>query len=359
MYIKVPLRVSISHLLFTALLVFLLIAYNTSHVDTSQAHRALSPSVTANTASTPPPSDPTIVPDSVSDPTAVISLNKLPVSFEVAGLHIEASRGIQCPLDYSPVPTANLVLATEQQTYTTEEVQQIMAYLKHHLGPWGEVPPPTLCWVTGGSMQPIPGTGLMGYPHNYPCGTVLELTNTGKIPVQIPRVDVRLVNNLQQNNYQYLLIDRCSVIPHLLEGDSCTPQQGGGGGGGNCIIYSANLLLGSGSTDAVFIDTPTSFYATDQFRQTDCGELTLAPGTLVILRISFSLTPDTPNNLIYTIVPELTLDTSSGRQVYALTQLASTLAFADASQFSCYKLQGTTFIIETKPEYITNASWCM
>ncbi len=58
------------------------------------------------------------------------------------------------------------------------------------------------------------------------------------------------------------------------------------------------------------------------------------------------------DNRVYSLTPELLLDTSNGaQQTVMLPQLATRLYFANPSQFSCYTLQGDTFVqVSTNPE---------
>ena len=87
----------------------------------------------------------------------------------------------------------------------------------------------------------------------------------------------------------------------------------------------------------------------------NCGILTVNPNMPVQLIVTFSLASGTPKNLIYSILPRFTLDTAQGSQEVSPPQLANTLAFANANQFSCYGLQGTTFVQEV-PSHV---SWCV
>jgi hypothetical protein len=97
-----------------------------------------------------------------------------------------------------------------------------------------------------------------------------------------------------------------------------------------------------GKRGSVFADTPTAFAP---YGQSPCGELTLQPGqtTELVMRF-YSLPP--PSHLMYSVIPELTIVTASGRKVLALPKLGSSIAFINQSQLSCYGLQGHTFMLE-------------
>lgn len=54
--------------------------------------------------------------------------------------------------------------------------------------------------------------------------------------------------------------------------------------------------------------------------------------------------PVSAQNDIYPVTPELVVDTSSGERTVSLVDLSGSMAFAAADQFSCWKLQGATFV---------------
>jgi hypothetical protein len=247
-----------------------------------------------------------------------------------------------------------LVLASNRTTYSQDEIAQIDAYVSNNFGAWNflsgkAVPPPTLRWVLGGAMDPIPGTYESSAAEFYPllCRAELSLTNTGNTAIQIPQVGVRLEERPQQNSYHYRLIDACTVIPQSqIDQFGCTPSQGGNPG---CAEYTASIQLGLGEKNDVFSAVPSA---------PGCGALTIAPAAQIYLIFDFSLASNIPRNLIYSITPVLTVDTAQGGQTISLSQLVSTLAFANINQFSCYGLLGTTFVLEPSPVYGGNL-WCM
>lgn len=277
---------------------------------------AMTPTATSGTSSTPSP----------------LSINKGNVSVDADGLHIQATDGIECSPGYKlgHSPPNHLVLATSRTTYNSGEIQQITSYLDALSQTDETMPsidsittplPASLTWASGAS-----------------CSTTLEITNTGNSTIQIPQIDARLTAASQQNNYQYRLIDACS----MLSADKC--RCGGcGGAGGSCSVYAATIQLGVGQQDSVFSSTPTSMDT--------CGQMTLAPSSTLELYLSFSSSP--PSNLMYSLTTELTLKTASGQQVLALPQLGSSVAFADNSQFSCYGLQNQTFV-QINPDTTTS-----
>ncbi len=324
-----------------------------------------------------------------------LSLNKTGVSIDNANLHIDASRGVQCPSGFftqgppdNPGPISggflanNLVLATNRLTYDSSELQQMSDNVKS-VNPNQTPMPATLRWVLGGpidrSRKVIVNGHLDGYVDD--CSLELDLTNTGQSLIQIAGVGVQLTGSTHQNDYQYRLIDVCT-LPNLHCGDcsiSDTPwnvsplegnfdsykyeysplmdyfalKSGGysppfydlptveqspdcGGSESPCDEYFATIKLGLNSTSTVLSATPVG--REGPF----CGELTLNPGEVKSLFVYFY----SPSNLIYSVVPQLILDTPSGKNTLQLPQLMSRLAFAKGNQFTCYGLQGDTFVVE-------------
>ena len=284
-----------------------------------------------------------------SAPSVLLTPNKNGISIDQSGLHIDASDGIQCPLGAvnngppaNPGPFVaklwgnNLVLATDRLTYDANELQQIKDYVNQMGNPTASAPD-TLQWVLGGPTDTSHSVYTDGQVRGYiyDCGVSLGLTNTSQNTIQISNVGFQLAGDTQQNNYNYHLVDICTL------NFGCQA----GGGPGDCSQYFATVKLGTGPVNTVFSAVPVG-------HDSSCGELTLNPGdekTLYVYLYS-------AQNLIYSVVPQLVLTTASGPNTLTLTDLTSTLAFANGSQFTCYALQGDTFVAETTPP--TN-SYCI
>jgi len=275
-----------------------------------------------------------------------LSLNKTGVAIDQGGLHIEASDGVQCPSgkwttgqpDHpdspqfgAPLPGNNLVLATDHLTYDSNEIQQMTDYLKsmeNGTNPNQMPVPNTFRWVLGGPTGLARSFNISGFQYMFDCGIDYNITNTGSDVLQIASVGVQLTASPRMNTYHYRLIDECSIL-----GNDC-PEFGGSPG--TCGVYYATIKLDANSGNSVFSAPPVGY-------DTSCSELTLNPRDskdLVVYIYS-------PQNSIYSAVPQLTLDTSSGPNTLTLTDLSSTLAFANDSQFICYGLQGDTFVVES------------
>jgi hypothetical protein len=156
------------------------------------------------------------------------------------------------------------------------------------------------------------------------CDSIWEITNTGQDVVQITKIDLRYATDPQPNTYQYNLIDLCT-LPIQTKASMCS---GGRGGGGDVQTYS--FQPGMGSTGTIVSSQET-------------GSLSIDPGATV--KVYLVVTPKDKSNpdYIYSIVPQLTLDTSS--QPQDIPQMTSTIAFIDSNQVSCYQLQSdNTFL---------------
>jgi hypothetical protein len=329
--------------LFKALMALLFVIMLTACGTSSTAGSALTQAPTVGTTKTA-----TNVP--ASDP---LHLNAANLNVQQGNLLIQSSGGFQCPgsrVRSSSSLIGQLVLASDRLTYSQDEIAQMRAYADNEqfLGAGGVALPPTLSWISGGSMDSIPGE--IPHPGEAKSGCIakLQLINTGNTPIQVSKVGVQLEARPQQNTHQYHLINLCSILPpdESTAIGLCPPT--GGGGPGECSVYDASIQLASGEKNDVFSAVPGA---------TGCSTLTIAPAAQVTLNITFSLAASTPQNLLFSIKPTFTIETDQGEQTLLLSQLESTLAFASASQFSCYGLQGTTFALINPP--FSAPTWCM
>lgn len=318
----------------TFLLVVVLAACGTNASTTSPPAQ-LNPSSTPNQPTATPTTIPTVSPSSFNP-------NAEKISEDTGSLLIQSALGFQCPNDQAVSGFGGvqnqLVFTSDHTIYSQDEIAQIKSYMQS-----GGSPPSTLQSILGGSVDPIPGVGDNHDQYYAPCGVDLTLTNNGNTAIQIPHVGVQLQRPPEQNSYQYRLVDACSLGSQ----PPCPPV---GGGGPICNKYSATIQLGQGEQGTVYSAIP-------QGEGDNCGTLTIAPATQVDLILIFSLSANTPKNLIYSIVPVFTVDSAQGQQTLPLTQLGSTLVFASASQFSCYALQGSAFVLLQSPSVPPN--WCM
>ncbi len=290
-----------AHTARTCLVVLLLLVLFTGCGTQGQLTSTASPAPTSSVSDTPTASSSTHTSNSSDN----LSPNKTGTPPDQLGLHIDASDGVQCPLG--------------------AELQQMSDYVSSVGNPTTPVPD-TLSWVLGGPTDTSHVISGGGYIYN--CGIRLGLTNTSQNSIQISNAGVQLAGDTQQNNYHYRLIDICTIIT------SCKS----GGGPGDCSQYFATIKLGTGPINTVFSAIPAG-------RDSSCGELTLNPGDEKTLYVYIY----SAQNLIYSVVPQLVLTTDSGPNTLTLTDLTSTLAFANGGQFTCYALHGDTFVAETTP----------
>jgi hypothetical protein len=230
------------------------------------------------------------------------------------------------------------ILARPGASYSPADIQQMGAFLGRvrdaaH-ATWDAdpgQPPPTMQVVRVGLNSP----DYYGKSWNVPwCTIVMQVTNTGGSTVQIPQVGLRLTAAPAPNADQYPLAEVCSV---LASSEYCGPQYGGGPAPCSSVILA--VTLSDGPAGAMFPGTP----APDPAAATGCPEVTLAPGSSVtfVLKASSSLARDFPAE------PYLRVSTAAGTTDYGVPAIAGHLKFADASQFSCQRLTGGSFTVDS------------
>ena len=246
-------------------------------------------------------------------------------TLDLAGLlHIEVN-----PAFCSPTPISNaVVLASKRLEYDAGEIQQMTTFFSQIIGRGIQqlgnflyddppAPPATLNVAAGGI------TGID--PTKNACNESMQITNIGNNTIHITGVNLRLLSDTQPNQYQYRLIDSCSLAPAGEKPDDLCFMLGGGG-----INYYYCFNLNSARKDAVFSS------------QCQSNQPLLDPGQVAFIVLYFQ----SPENLIYSVAPEITASLVDEHRTYTLSQLNSTLAFAKPDQLSCYKLHGNTFAQE-------------
>lgn len=209
------------------------------------------------------------------------------------------------------------VLATDRLTYDSGEIHAIENYFT--------------AWANSGpDSNPQPPVSLVVASGGETCTADMELTNTGSSSIIVKQVETKLLAAPQENEYQYRLIDYCSLP--LNGGDCYTPH----GGGPECDTYSASIHLSSASVGSAFSGTPVP-------SDPSCpSQLTINPGpSAMILNVGFS-----SKNLQYSTELQLDILGLDGEKHLTLSQSPSTLIFAADSQFSCYALHSTQFSLE-------------
>lgn len=266
------------------------------------------------------------------------SASRKRIDFTIANINIYSGIGINC-LNYGTTNkndpdslTANLVLATDRLTYDTSELQQMRTYAAAIYSGHPATIPSTLKLVQGTMASNSPFftfTNLVGGG----CYGEMELTNLGKDVILIRSVNMHLTAVPQKTSrFQYRMIDICSLIGN--SGTGCPP----GAGGGAPVIDS--FLLKAAPSGTLFTPQVQSIYDPQDQSGSD---IILNPNAQYTVPVLFYFTSS--DKLVYSLTPELLLDTPNNPlQAVALPQLATTLYFADHNQFSCYTLQGDTFV---------------
>lgn len=246
------------------------------------------------------------------------------VAFDLGGwIHVQSGGGFVCSV-FSSLAPGTLVLPTVLPTYDQGALQSMTNYITAVRG------------VTGGRSGPFIGAYpvFSANPQAFQlvavdtasegCWETLQITNIGNAPVQIAQISVRYIVNTQTNTQHYNLIDACSLI-------ACFPPRGVEG------TYDAPFDLHPGNANNI---TP----ATCLEDHNGClpQALSLKPGEIAEMQLVYSSSPS--SDLTFSLIPSFTLNQLGKQMTYAAPQLQATFAFASASQFSCYALQGQQFV---------------
>jgi hypothetical protein len=236
-----------------------------------------------------------------------------PVDFPLAGLlHIHFD-GFSCPPSFAP---NTLILATDQKNYDVGTIQQMANYIDALL--------PSSNGTTG-SLPPLPAelSLVSGAQANLRCSGSLQITNIGNTTIQVSQINMKLAGVPRLNSYHYRSIDICSMPIKLVRSGVCGPPSGTGAS--QPLEYDFQFKMGEVSQG----QSASSF--------------SIDPGQIATAFLTF-VSSGTPGNFIYSVVPEITLNTQDVQSTFMLTQLSTTFAFADTNQFQCYTLQGDQFV---------------
>ncbi len=259
-------------------------------------------------------------------------------------LHIE-STSLNCALypttfsSHKSFASKALVLGTDRLTYDTGEIQEITSYA---FDPHSPLP---------NTIRLVPGVVSEGEkaqhqfkqegpsPGNSGCKGSLEITNIGKTTIQISQIGIQLSATPKPNTYHYRLIEICTLpnAPSVCPGLGARP-----------LDYTFAFQLKMSSAGTVF---QGQMYSNGT--RINIGP-TLDPGRTAEVYTSFD-SSGVPDNLIYSVIPELTLDISGEQRTVLLSPLENTFAFAHQDQFSCYKWQSNTFVLVRSDDSI----WCV
>jgi hypothetical protein len=258
-------------------------------------------------------------------------------------LHVQSRPGFTCSFYKNTGDTrgnltpGTLVLPTVQPTYDQGILQQVKQYVTNSLlainyGKDNDAPYPAFFQNTN-AFQLLAVSGV-DIGDSY-CDEVLDVTNIGNAPVQISQISAQLTANTQTNNQHYNLVDACSLLSL-----PCYYQLAG-----IESQYGADFDLHSGKTNMII---PAALGS----GRSQVQAITLKPGEVIKLVLFYR----TPDSLLFSLIPSFTLDLPGKQIVYPAPQLQETFAFASASQFSCYALQGQHF---TQVSLEDHQHWCI
>jgi hypothetical protein len=215
--------------------------------------------------------------------------------------------------------------------YDAGEIQQMATYLRQSvqrvINDTSNPPaPPATLNETSGSLIGTDSSQAT-------CSGFLQITNIANSAIQIAGVNMRLLSDAQLNQYQYHLIDACS-LPSTSDVPLCPPN------GGGAQIYPYDFNFSMAKADTVFSGRPEN------------GQPLMEPGQVAFILLNYL----SSMNLIYSVAPEITVSLKDEQRTFTLSQLTSTFAFAKPDQFSCYRLQGNTF---TQIDLNTSGARCL
>jgi len=217
-----------------------------------------------------------------------------------------------------------VVLATGRVAYSPDEIQQIVNLPSNVFG-GGAIPTPLLKKEAAVLTDPNISSFV-----SHECHVQMQITNVSSGSIQIPKVGWRFASPPRPNSEQYRLVDLCPQ-----NADWC--GLGGGAGPRGCDYYWSTVTLSDGAAGADFVVAPVGF---DQNRN-PCPPITLAAGQ----SIEFGLFATSSSPLIYSAEPVFYIEESGNVTAWTVSDLASNMPFADASQFGCYRIQGTSLVL--------------
>ena len=177
-------------------------------------------------------------------------------------------------------------------------------------------------------------TGVRGIPTSLlsACMFTIEITNTGATAIQIPQAGLRLTGDPQPNPAVYRLVEFCSVVHST---SYCGPNAGGVPPG--CSVYGVEIALENQASGADVVGAPA---AIDPTTNQACPPVTLAHDQSV----TFVIAAYSTDAKIFQAVPVLKVITATAQGPVTFPQLGAVYSFADPSQFTCYRLSGSTFV---------------
>jgi len=258
-----------------------------------------------------------------------------PVSARFQGFHVELN-SVNCGL--------NISLKDTQNTYDAGSLKQVADFLLPFAkGSAFGLMPEDLFSAT--DVPPLP-TMLEAIPGAHSCDTGIDITNTGTDPVQITGFGIRLTSRPVPNASRYHLVDVCTMWPNPVTFGPCYPEFSG-----HCVPEVVFNLSGSDTSDKIVVP------AKSNYDERCFGLTTVAPGDDAGFGLKFTSKPD---NWKYTI--ELTVDvsTSHGDQTLVIpSPKPIVLTLASADRFSCYGLQGDSFVQEAFNQAPSEEQQCL
>jgi hypothetical protein len=248
-----------------------------------------------------------------------------PAATDVGGLHVETT-GFSCG-------GGHIVLSDVRTSYDAATLTAIGVYVAAFAAATG-ADAGAYDAATAARLPRVPD-GIAVVPGAPTCSATLTVVDTGTSPVELDGAGLAARADPVRNVFSYRLVD-CATLADAAACHGHTPGQGP-------CAYAVALQLGGDASSQL-----TGRVAGDA--TSGCPlPLAIQPGATARLRIDVG---SVPSNLVYTASLTLLLSAGGAAQTLALpAALGGTLAFADATRFSCYGLQGDHFVLEAPPPF--------
>lgn len=226
----------------------------------------------------------------------------------------------------------NLVLASNQLSYSDADIQGLLNYLAAFTtsGPPAGSSPAFLTWEPGSLVDTRPIAWSVS-----PCQAQLNVTNTSDQAITITGGGVRNSSAPAANATRYATVDVCDLQMQGRIASNAVLSWCNNGAGQGCS-YGLGVALGGGNVGTDY---------TNSFSTEGCTTISLPAHQSVDITMLF----DSGQAMIYTVVPELTVTDGSGTHAVVFSDWTNSLVFTTADQMPCYGLQQDTFSLEPAP----------
>lgn len=232
----------------------------------------------------------------------------------------------------------NLVLASDQLSYTDADIQGMLTYLSTFTtsGPPSGSTPSFLTWEPGALVDAAHTSGAFLETVG-PCQAQLNVTNTSDHDISITGGGVENIQAATVNTTRYATVDVCDLQENGQVSSNANLTWCYEGASQNCP-YDLAIPLSGGDVGTAYTNT---FSAED-----GCTTISLSAHQSVDITMHFA----SQQALVYDVVPELTVTDGSGSHAVVFSDWSNMLVFATPDQMPCYQLQQDTFSLKSGAE---------